>query len=291
MGKVAIIGGSGVHDAPTFQSIEWNCLETAVLNGYGDGKIWYQENDGVVFIPRHGGHPKNNPQYSPSRTQYAANVVAAKALGAQFVIGISAVGSFHPDRISVGSLVIPHDYIDESGRDDNLFGPGIILHANPRPAFSPSLRGILISCAREMAELFEEVHEEAVYVTIPGDRFGTAAEGRKRAEYADIVGMTACPEAAMAVQLNLHYALAAFPVDIDSDANHEGKTVEVMRTLSSPEKVPAYVDRVIERALKLPSTPLSQLKGNIIPGDVDLIENPLLRKAACELLQMYGNKS
>ena len=287
MEKVAIIGGSGINDAPTFQGVEWKCLETNVLNGYGDGKIWYQENREVVFIPRHGGHPESNPRYSPSRTQYAANLVAAKMLGAQFVIGMSAVGSLRPDSIGIGSLVIPDDYIDESGRDDNIFEKGIVIHANPRPAFSPSLREILLGCAKEMKDQFPEIHEEAVYVTIPGDRFGTAAEGKKRALYAHVVGMTGCPEAAMAVQLNLHYALVAFPVDVDSDANHEGQTLEVMRRLSSSEKVPAYVDRVIKRVLKLEPTLLPQLKGNIIPGDLNLIENVVLRQAASELIEMY----
>ena len=87
--KIAIIGGSGVKDAPTFKNNEWKLVDTFYSNGFGDGKVEYQESDEVIFIPRHG-HTKN---FGPSRTQYGANLIAAKALGAKVVIATSAVGS------------------------------------------------------------------------------------------------------------------------------------------------------------------------------------------------------
>ncbi len=292
MGKVAIIGGSGVKDSPAFEGLEWKVCETGVLNGVGDGVVEYQEGNGVIFIPRHGlGKSDDHPidrRYGPSVTQYGANLVAARMLGANVVVATSAVGSLQK-HIAVESLVIPDDYIDESGRNDNLFGVGIVVHANPLPAFSPALREILIEEARANPAYFSAVHDAGTYVVIPGDRFGTKAEGKVRAGYADIVGMTICPEASMAMQLGLHYAVAAFPVDVNLDANHEGGTLEVMHRLSAPNRVPAYVTAVIERAKEFAETAgqIPNLRGNIIPGDTARITNPNLRRIADELISTY----
>jgi 5'-methylthioadenosine phosphorylase len=296
MEKVALIGGSGISDSPGFKDAEWKQFGTGILRGpNADGIVHYQEQpDGVIFIPRHGVSER---RYGPAQTQYAANIVAAKMLGASVVIATSAVGSLRPPKlpcvdwggIPLESLVVPDSFVDETGRDDNLFGFGLVVHANPRPAFSPDLRQILIEEAKQ-GRYFRKVVEQGTYICIPGDRFGTTAEGKKRAKYAHIVGMTACPEAALAIQAGLHYAVAAFPVDYDLDANHEGQTLQVMGRLSQPNRVPAYIEKVIERAkIFAADTPLlPQLKGNIIPTkDVRQIENENLRAIAQELMEKY----
>ncbi len=287
MGKIAIIGGSGISDSPGFRDAEWKSFGTGILRGENaDGIVHYQErSDGVLFIPRHGTPLR---RYGPAQTQYAANIVAAKMLGASVVIATSAVGSLK-ECIPLESLVVPDDFVDETGRDDNLFGFGIVVHVNPRPAFSPDLRYILIEEAKK-GEYFAEVVGHGTYVCISGDRFGTTAEGKRRAQYADIVGMTACPESALAIQAGLHYAVAAFPVDMDSDANHEGQTLAVMGRLSQPDKVPAYLERVIEQAkvFAQDSPLLPQLRGNIIPiTNPRQIRNEYLRAIAQELMQKY----
>jgi len=284
---VAIIGGSGIKDSPIFGGVGWKVFDTGYSNGFGNGVIDYQEKDNVIFIPRHGNPKEHGPysrRYGPAKTQYGANLIAAKMLGAKCVIATSAVGSLNP-RIKVGSLVIPNDFVDETGRDDNLFGQEVVVHANLRPAFSDELRGILYDGAPKSVEFFNGVHNNKIYVAIPGDRFGTRAEGMKRREYADIVGMTACPETAMALQLGLHYAILAFPVDYDSNANHE-RTIEVMKNLS--RKVPDYIVGVIRkaRAHKF-SEKLPQLEGNVIPGDVNVIENRYLKQIARVLIRKY----
>jgi 5'-methylthioadenosine phosphorylase len=288
MGKVALIGGSGISDSPGFKDLEWKQFGTGIYRGpKADGIVYYQErSDGVVFIPRHGIPER---RYGPAQTQYAANIVAAKMLGASVVIATSAVGSYFPNQIPLESIVVVDSFVDETGRDDNLFGFGLVVHANPRPAFSPDLRQILIEEAKQR-RYFKKVVEQGTYVCIPGDRFGTTAEGKKRAKYAHIVGMTACPEAALAIQAGLHYAVAAFPVDYDLDANHEGQTLQVMGRLSQPNRVPAYLERVIEQAKVFAADApfLPQLKGNIIPiKNVNQIENEKLRAIAQELMKKY----
>lgn len=293
-GKLAIIGGSGINDSPEFRDAVWKKAETLHSNGFGPGVVEYQESDGVIFIPRHGRH--ETVRYSPSTTQYGANLIAAKLLGATTVVAFSCVGSLK-DTISVKSLVIPHDYIDESGRDDNLFGVGLVVHANPNPAFSEGLRSILAESVHGEYGILVDVadgfaancHTQSVYVTIPGDRFGTAAEGSKRAAYADIVGMTLCPEASMAMQLGMHYACAAFVVDMNTDANHKGGTLQVMGELGPA--VQRYVKQLVPAAKEFARDPprLEQLVGNIIPGKMERIPGycPALQTIAQELVEKY----
>lgn len=253
------------------------------------GVIEYKEKDSVIFIPRHG----HSVRYGPSCSQYGANLIAAKALGANVVVATSAVGSLRSNTIKLEDLVVPHDFVDESGRNDNIWGIGLVIHFNPRPAFSEELRKILIDCAKE-GIYFNNIHEEGVYVTIPGDRFSTSAEGMKRSTYADIIGMTANPEAQFAMQLGMEYAVAAFPVDYDSDANHEHGTLEVMKKLSEPHRVPAYLAEVIKRTKEYVAEwyikgtkSIDQLYGGLIPQNLSLIQNPHLRKIAEELIKTY----
>lgn len=282
--KIALIGGSGIGDNPQFTGVDWHSIETGYSNGYGTGTVEYLENSGIIFIPRHG----RSTIYGPSRTQYAANLIAAKILGANVVIATSAVGSLKP-YINVESLVVPHDYIDETERDDNLFGVGLVIHGSSKPPFSEDLRRIVYECATQNSQIFDSIHERGVYVVIPGDRFGTPAEGTKRSQYGDVVGMTICPEASMAVQLGLHYAVVAFPVDRDLDASHESGTLAVMGRLSQPERVPYYISQLIERARGFAPRAglLPQLKGNIIVNTTGHIKNVYLRQIADELIRDY----
>ena len=289
---VAIIGGSGVHDSPGFNDLEWKREDTGIVSAKGQGLVHYQKrDDGVIFIPRHG---KEEHKYGPSVTQYAANLVAAKILGANVVIGTSVVSSLHED-IGCESLVIPDGMIDESGRDDNIWGEGIITHVNPRPFFSDRLYQVLLSCAAEHRASFAQISEDSElrrkrYVTIPGDRSGSSDEGKNRSEYAEIVGKTGCPEASMALQLGLHYAIAAFVVNIDEDACHK-RTIEVMEKMSVSDRVPEFLSNVIEKAKVLArqvkGKPLPQLEGNVVNDGTHKIENMYLRNIADDLVRTY----
>ncbi len=288
MNTIAVIGGSGIKDTPLFDKAEWRyCDVGRGLDAQGINYQINRERD-VIFIPRHGNGDEAS---GPAHTSYQANIVAAHMLGADVIIATSAVGSFKKS-IPVGSVIVPSDYVDETGRDDTLFEGGLIVHTNPRPAFSPSLTDLLWSTIQDKSGHFGfergKKYAMGTYVCIPGDRFGTSAEGAKRSQYADIVGMTLCPEASLALQAGIHYAALAFVVDRDADANHEGGTLKIMEELSAPNRVPSLIEKVTSRAIHLDLPPLeTQLSGNIIPIDVDSIVNPHLRKIAEELIETY----
>lgn len=284
MPKIAVIGGSGIKDSPLFREAEWKVFDTEYRTAWGDGKVEYQQSEEAIFIPRHG----NIVRYGPAHTQYAANMIAAKMLGASVIVSISAVGSLR-EHIEIKDLVVPDDSWNDSGRDGNLYGKGLVIHGNPmRPSpFSSEVRKVLIE---QGTHFFQKVHDTGVYVTIPGDDFGTKIEGRIRAQYAEVVGMTLFPEETIARQLGMHYAVAALPVDVNEDANHERATLRIMHELGLVVQpfVAAAVAELQAFAQSLP--PLEQLIGNIIPVNPDqlsLIKNRYLRQTAQELREKY----
>lgn len=287
MGRVAIIGGSGINESSLFKGLELKSIDTKFCRD-GSGLVEYVERtDGTVFIKRHG----YCEHHGPSCSQYAANIIAAAKLGCEVIIATSAVGSLNK-KIKPGSVVIVSDYVDESLRKDNLYGQGITVHLNPRPPFSPQVRSILLSSAKSIEDHVEAVVNGGVYVCIPGDRFGTAAEGRKRAKYADIVGMTVCPEACMAQQLGIHYAAVACVVDADADANHSGKTVAMMKAFSDPKVLPEMLEIAVKKAKRLAANPplfhKRVLHGNIISGSLDRISNDILSERAELIIKRYA---
>jgi 5'-methylthioadenosine phosphorylase len=284
MGKVAIIGGSGILNTSIFNKDKWNICDTEYNTEYGDGRISYQMSDDIIFIPRHGEDIK----LSPGKTEYLANLLAAKRLGASCVIATSAVGTYSSAVNDIGSLVIPDDVIDETGRNNEVFGKDLIIHPSPRPPFSEPLRNILIETAQAFVKE-EEVaayNDKAIYVCIQGPSFGTKAEGRKRSQYADIVGMTVCPEYQIALQLDLHYAILAVPVDEDIDANHE-QTIRVIKEMESI--LPRYILEVARKAMPLAENPgkLPQLENNIFCGTIEYFENRFLEMIAEGIMNKY----
>ncbi|AJF60973.1 TPA: hypothetical protein HA239_04570 [Candidatus Woesearchaeota archaeon] len=279
--RVVVIGGSGVHDSPGFKEAVWETLDL----GTPYGRIEYQEReDGVVFIPRHG----HNVKYAPHLTQYIENSLAAAHLG-DVVIATSAVGTYHPEKIKVKGLVIPDDYIDmTTGRKSDPYGEGITVHANPRPAFTEEVRKILLESGKKHSHAFNGVTDGGTYLTMDGSRFGTRAEGNMRAYYADLAGMTCNPEAEIMMYLDMPYALAAFVVDEDVDADHELSTMAVMKELSQPDKVPAFIETAIELAkeMKLPERD-PRIATGIIEQGLERIANKYARQRAGYLMQKY----
>jgi 5'-methylthioadenosine phosphorylase len=81
--------------------------------------------------------------------------------------------------------------------------------------FCETLRGVLSEAAQELGT--EEVHRQGTYVCIEGPAFSTRAESLMyRSWGGDLIGMTVMPEAKLAREAELHYALVAVPTDYQS---------------------------------------------------------------------------
>jgi 5'-methylthioadenosine phosphorylase len=207
--KVGIIGGSGLGDALAAQS---KGEAVAVQTPFGDpsDKIITTAWEGVdiAILGRHGpGH-----SIPPSSVNYRANLYALKALGCTHVIASGAVGSLRHE-IRPKDLVIPDQLIDRTCRRAGTFFDDLAVHVEFAQPFCPVLRKHLLTCAKSGGT---KVHDGGTYVCMEGPAFSTRAESElHRAWGAHLIGMTACPEAKLAREAELSYALVCLPSDYD----------------------------------------------------------------------------
>jgi 5'-methylthioadenosine phosphorylase len=221
--KIAVIGGSGLYDIEGLTDIEEVNPDTpfgkpsdAITTGRL-GEI------GIAFLPRHGkGH-----RISPTEVPYQANIYALKGLGVEWIIAVNTVGSFKQE-IKPGDLVIPDQLIDRTrSRANSFFGGGLVVHIPFAEPFCPVLSQILLEAAKETGA---SVHPKGTYVVMEGPAFSTKAESRLyRSWGADIIGMTALPEAKLAREAEICYAIIAGVTDYDSwQEQSEPFTVDVI---------------------------------------------------------------
>jgi 5'-methylthioadenosine phosphorylase len=206
--KVGIIGGSGLGDALAEAGAG---REVTTPFGAPSSPIIETEWRGVpiALLNRHGpGHLIN-----PSRVNYRANIYALKALGCTHVIASGAVGSLRHE-IEPTHLVIPDQVIDKTYRRvPTFFDDHFAAHIELAGPFCPVLREHLLACADAVETT---VHPKGTYVCMEGPAFSTRAESEMhRAWGADLIGMTVMPEAKLAREAELAYALVALASDYD----------------------------------------------------------------------------
>ncbi len=199
---LAIIGGSGLYHLPTLEGVERRFVRTP----YGEPSCTMSLGTicgyPMVFLARHGhGHT-----IMPGDINYRANIWALKSLGVSGIIAVGSVGSIHPS-LGPGDLVIPDQLIDYTwGRASSFFGsePDIEMHVDFTHPFDQSLRQRLSGVADLLGF---NIKDGGVYGCTQGPRLETAAEIRRMAgDGADVVGMTAMPEAVLARELGIPYA-------------------------------------------------------------------------------------
>lgn len=220
---VAIIGGSGLYQMPGLEKVQE--LRLATPFGAPSDALIIGELAGVpvAFLPRHGrGHV-----LTPSEVPYRANIYALKALGVRHVIGVSACGSLR-EHLEPGDVVIPDQLFDfTKNRQRSFFGEGLVGHISVAEPFCLELSA-QVAAASEAAGA--RVHRGSAFITIEGPRFSTKAESRVfRSWGMDIIGMTTSPEAFLAREAGLCYAVMAHVTDYD--VWHESEdpvTVEIV---------------------------------------------------------------
>jgi len=208
--KIGIIGGTGLGEAFTGR-ITGETFEPVTPFGKPSAPIICSQWQGlpIAVLARHGqGHI-----YSPSHVPFRANIFALKMLGVTHIIASGAVGSLR-EHIQPGQLVIPDQVIDKTyRRDGSFFGNGIVAHVEFDQPFCRKLREILIQAGKT---LDFKVHDRGTYVCMEGPQFSTAAESHMhRAWQGDLIGMTCMPEAKLAREAEICYALLALPTDYD----------------------------------------------------------------------------
>lgn len=206
---LAIIGGSGLDALGALTDVR----REAITTPYGAPSAPLQQGllngRAVLFLPRHG----EQHQYPPHRINYRANVWALHARKATRVIAVATVGGI-TDGLRAGVLAVPDQIIDYTwGRDSTYFDGvnGPVQHIDFTHPFDAATRARAVRAA-ERASV--SVRNGGVYAATQGPRLESAAEIRRLArDGADMVGMTAMPEAALARELGLPYAMLALVVN------------------------------------------------------------------------------
>ncbi len=218
---IGIIGGSGLYELEGLTDIRWRRVRTPFgepSDAYCTGRFAGRR---VIFLPRHGrGH-----RITPTELNFRANIWGFKALGAEWVISISAVGSMR-EAIRPLDLVVPDQFFDQTRRRvSSFFGDGIVGHVGMAEPVCPELATALEKAARQAGAT---VHRGGTYICIEGPQFSTKAESRiYRGWGVDVIGMTNMPEAKLAREAELCYATLALATDYDVwHETHETVSVE-----------------------------------------------------------------
>ena len=207
--KLAVIGGSGVYDMEALTDVE----ERQVSTPFGDPSdtlvIGTLAGRRIAFLPRHArGH-----RLTPTEVPYRANIWALKSLGVERIISISACGSMK-EKYAPRHIVIPDQIYDNTKkRDYSFFEQGLVAHIGIADPFCPHLRQTLHDATVKAGGT---VHMGGTFIVIEGPRFSTRGESNiYRSWGADIIGMTAVPEAQLAREAEICYATMAHVTDYD----------------------------------------------------------------------------
>lgn len=221
--KIAFIGGSGLYDIEGAKLIEQLDIDTPW--GKPSDKIDIVDIDGITaaFLPRHGrGH-----RFPPHQLNYRANIAALKMIGVEEIIAFSAVGSLK-EEIAPMDFVLPSQIIDRTkSRPSTFFEDGIAAHVGFGDPFCQRLQDIILPVAKELGL---KMHTGETLICMEGPAFSTRAESNLyRSWGAGVINMSTIPEAKLAREAEICYAVICMSTDYDCwHETEEDVTVEMV---------------------------------------------------------------
>jgi 5'-methylthioadenosine phosphorylase len=240
---LGIIGGSGIYDLPGIEGL----TERRVSTPWGDpsdallfGRVGGTE---VVFLSRHGrGH-----KHSPSDINYRANIDAMKRSGVTDLVSFSACGSYR-EELSPGTFVLVDNFVDRTTRRvSSFFGAGCVAHVPFAHPVGPALQDLVAQAATGEGIAFKR---GGTAVCMEGPQFSSLAESLsyRQAGY-DVVHMTSMPEAKLAREAEITYAVVAMVTDFDCwHPTHD--SVEVAALLRVMDENRGRAQRLFARLAK-----------------------------------------
>ena len=161
----------------------------------------------VTVLARHG-QPHT---LAPHEVNYRANVWALHSAGVRRLVAVNVVGAIAAG-FETGELAVPEQLIDYTTGRDGTFGgrDGAVVHVDFTVPFDVELAAAI----RAAIERSGARANGGVYGVTQGPRLETAAEiDRLERDGCTMVGMTAMPEAALARELGIRYAICAVAVN------------------------------------------------------------------------------
>ena len=240
--SIGIIGGSGLYELEELAEIESVEVDTPFGRPSDAIVLGFLNDVPVAFLPRHGRGHRLNPTSIPAR----ANIYALKSLGVEQIISVSAVGSLKGE-LAPQNMVVPDQLIDRTQqRESTFFDEGMVVHVGFAEPFCPVASQALHQSA---VELGVKAQSGGTMVVMEGPAFSTRAESfMYRSWGADIIGMTALPEAKLAREAEMCYSAMAWVTDYDC-WRHEEAPVTVDMILQNLSKNVATSKDVLRRVI------------------------------------------
>lgn len=225
---IGVLGGSGLYEGIALE--EQQVIEVTSPFGEPSGPVTTGRIGDVrlTFMARHGaGH-----RLSPDTVNYRANIDVMKRCGVTDLLAISAIGSLR-EEMAPGSFVAVDQFIDRTmGRTSSFFGEGLVAHVALADPVCARLSALAAAAAEAAGA---KVHRGGTYIAMEGPQFSTRAESRMYREWGgDVIGMTGMPEAKLAREAELPYAMLAMVTDYDSWRDEEAgvETADILKVLS-----------------------------------------------------------
>lgn len=242
---IGIIGGSGLA-----QGIELDdAQEIEVTSTFGapSGPVTTGRLSGVrvTFLARHGaGHA-----LSPSTVNYRANIDVLKRCGVTDLLALSAIGSLQ-EGLAPGHFIAVDQMIDRTqGRTNSFFGTGLVAHVSLADPTCPRLSALAADAAEAAGGT---VHRGGCYIAIEGPQFSTRAESHLYRQWgAHVIGMTAMPEARLAREAELPYALLGMVTDYDCwrEGGADADVTQVMAVMKANAAIARHAVRKLAESL------------------------------------------
>ena len=241
---IGIIGGSGLYEMEGLSRVEAVKIDTPFGEPSDSIVLGELGEVPVAFLPRHGKGHRLNPTKIPAR----ANSFALKSLGVERIISVSGVGSLKQGLAPL-DMVVPDQLIDRTRqRESTFFDEGLVAHVSLAEPFCPVASRALY---RSSQGLGINSHPGGTMVVMEGPAFSTKAESLMyRSWGADIIGMTALPEAKLAREAEICYATMAWVTDYDC-WHEEEEPVTVEMIVGNLQKNVAASEEVLRKVIPL----------------------------------------
>ena len=269
---IGIIGGSGLYEMDALEEAQWIAVDTPWGAPSDELLIGRLHGHKFVFLPRHGrGH-----RIPPSNLNFRANIDALKRAGCTDLLAISAIGSLQ-EELAPGRFVVVDQFIDRTvARESSFFGPGLVAHVSMAEPVCLRLSAFAAAAAEAAGA---DVAKGGTYLAMEGPQFSSRAESHLyRSWGCDVIGMTAMPEAKLAREAELPYALVGMVTDYDCWREGED-AVEVSAIIAQLMQNAATGRRLVEELAKTlpPERPASPIDTAL---DTALITAPEARDPA-----------
>ncbi|MBZ5561911.1 MAG: S-methyl-5'-thioadenosine phosphorylase [Acidobacteriia bacterium] len=243
--EIGIIGGSGLYSLPGIERVREVRLSTPFGKPSDAYVLGTFEGRKVAFLARHGrGHV-----ILPSELNFRANIYGFKKLGVERIISVSAVGSLREDYRPM-DMALPTQFVDRTRqRVSTFFGGGLVAHISFDTPVCPTVVSVLENATMQTGV---PCHRGGNYVCIEGPAFSTQAESHLyRSWNMDLIGMTSLPEAKLAREAEICYAVLAMVTDYDCwHSEHAAVTVN---------QVIEYLTKNVEHSKRIVAAAVSSM--------------------------------